>query len=154
MLTLQDINKYWPHNLIVSYEDGHGSAQKIPVTGIKRSSRDGKVILLNDKITPLYLHECQPLLRPLSQLVEEIEHEGKKFVPIVELAKMQDFYAITNRFSFTNHNNISASVACETFDYLSLDGNTVFYVRKLYNHQSLSFYARCHSAYQDQDIEV
>jgi hypothetical protein len=31
----------------------------------------------------------KPILRPLSQLTETIEHNGEKFVPMVELAKVQ-----------------------------------------------------------------
>ena len=32
-----------------------------------------------------YLYECKPILRPLSDLTKEIEHNGQKFVPIYEL---------------------------------------------------------------------
>ena len=34
------------------------------------------------------ISSCKPLLRPLSDLTKEIEINGKKFVPIVELAKL------------------------------------------------------------------
>lgn len=33
--------------------------------------------------------KCKLILRPLSQLIQEIEHNGKKFVPIVDLEKIR-----------------------------------------------------------------
>ena len=33
-------------------------------------------------------HEIKPYLRPLSNLIKEIEHNGEKFVPIIELFRM------------------------------------------------------------------
>ena len=41
----------------------------------------------------------KPILRPLSQLTQEIEHNGGKFVPIVELLK------IKNKTWFKEHEN-------------------------------------------------
>lgn len=88
MVSLKDIAKYWLYDLTVNYDNGHGEELEIKINGIKKGSRKDEVILLNDKVIPLYLHECQPNLRPLSQLIEEIEHNGERFVPIVELAKI------------------------------------------------------------------
>jgi len=34
---------------------------------------------------------CKPLLRPLSDLTKEIEHNGERFVPIVEIGKLCGF---------------------------------------------------------------
>lgn len=34
---------------------------------------------------------CKPLLRPLSDLTKEIEHDGKRFVPIEEVIKLMGF---------------------------------------------------------------
>ena len=39
----------------------------------------------------VFLQGCQPLLLPLSALTEEIEHNGKKFVPYVELLRDCNF---------------------------------------------------------------
>ncbi len=38
---------------------------------------------------------AKPILRPLSDLTREIEHNGKKFVPIVELCKLYESDQIT-----------------------------------------------------------
>ena len=53
-----------------------------------------------------YFHFCpqiKPILRPLSDLAKEIEHNGEKFVPIVELAKIHgvefDIKQIKNEFN-------------------------------------------------------
>lgn len=35
-----------------------------------------------------WLNDIKPLLRPLSDLTKEIEHNGEKFVPILELARI------------------------------------------------------------------
>jgi len=37
------------------------------------------------------LSEIKPLLRPLSQLTEEIEHNGEKFVPMEEIDNYHNF---------------------------------------------------------------
>jgi hypothetical protein len=37
-----------------------------------------------------FIDEVKPLLRPLSQLTQEIEVNGEKFVPIVELLKIKN----------------------------------------------------------------
>jgi len=38
-------------------------------------------------IDDLYISECKPILRPLSDLTKEIEHNGEKFVPIIRMVK-------------------------------------------------------------------
>lgn len=42
----------------------------------------------NDTIYAAMLSEIKPILRPLSDLTKEIEHNGEKFVPMFELLKM------------------------------------------------------------------
>jgi hypothetical protein len=46
------------------------------------NNKSFKVIQLN------HLNDYKPILHPLSDLTKEIEHNGEKFVPIVELAKI------------------------------------------------------------------
>ncbi len=48
----------------------------------------GGVINARDATGIDLISEIKPILRPLSQLVEEITHDGKTFVPLAELAKM------------------------------------------------------------------
>jgi len=39
-----------------------------------------------------YLYECKPILRPLSDLTKEIEHNGQKFVPMEYLFEFENPY--------------------------------------------------------------
>ena len=38
------------------------------------------------------INEVKPIIHPLSDLTKEIEHKGEKFVPMVELAKIEGTY--------------------------------------------------------------
>jgi hypothetical protein len=62
-----------------------GSRKKYTVDGL----RWGKAVLIDRSSVTYYkqLNEVLPCLRPLSQLTEVIEHNGERFVPIIELAK-------------------------------------------------------------------
>lgn len=42
-----------------------------------------------ENISDLLLYQRKPVLRPLDDLVKEITHNGQKFIPIVELLKIQ-----------------------------------------------------------------
>ena len=58
------------------------------------------------------LKTCKPILRPLSQLTQEIEHNGEKFVPIVELAKIHVDYGKNDSnlkvdYTFSRQDNVS-----------------------------------------------
>ena len=50
------------------------------------------------------IYKLKPLLRPLSQLYQEIEHKGKKFVPIIELLKLGGYRNFDDNayFNFTS----------------------------------------------------
>ncbi len=91
-LTIKDIAKYLPYR--ISYEVGN----EIEVLCSVDSDSN---LVTNDGFSDLKenyggcepdrshsLDYVKPILRPLSQLIEEIQHKGKTFVPIVELAKM------------------------------------------------------------------
>lgn len=64
-----------------------------------------------------YFHcEIMPILRPLSDLVREIEHNGEKFVPLLELAKIafDGFTCSTMDYSKTNS---SYKVTCKDCEF-------------------------------------
>lgn len=48
----------------------------------------------------------KPILRPLSELIKEIEHKGETFIPIVELAKTCD--SVNGFWKLKQEENISA----------------------------------------------
>ena len=91
-LTIKELAPYLPYGLKVLSE--RGTVYELDVyynmmgSGIEK--RDLYSVLENG---------MKPILRPLSQLTEEIEHNGKKFVPIDEIRKMSDVpYSKSFRF--------------------------------------------------------
>lgn len=87
----------------------------------------------------IILHDFRPLLRPLSDLTSEIEHNGERFVPIVELNKIRrdfGFGDVTNDLAFEDYGE-----GAESWGY-SLDLNEAILIyNKLsewhFDHQGL-----------------
>ena len=79
-LELKHWSAYLPYGLNTKY-DLHD------VVGGGHIFRDK--LLTTDNIQ-FVLDYCKPILRPLSDLTKEIEVGGKRFVPIVELAKIEN----------------------------------------------------------------
>jgi len=73
-----------PSGLKVRFDDN--VPIEINVNGILK---DNALLEFRDesKIS-LPISDCKPILRPLSDLVKEIEHCGEKFIPIIKLAMM------------------------------------------------------------------
>lgn len=90
MIELKEIVGYLPYGLKIKW-----SLSSSEFTGIKDYA--DKTIFLNrfrDKFQREHtlpksypLSECKPILRPLSQLTEEITHNGERFVPIKKIFK-------------------------------------------------------------------
>ena len=74
-LTIEHLAAYLPYDLIVVAESG--TKFRLSVTGNMKGSgiEDRPVSIVLD-------NKYKPLLRPLSQLTETIEHNGERFVPI------------------------------------------------------------------------
>lgn len=55
---------------------------------------DDRIItdMLDEDIAPLFISEYGLCLRPLSDLTKEIEHNGEKFIPALELVKLEEKY--------------------------------------------------------------
>ena len=81
MKQLKDVIHYYlPHDLTVLYM----SKYKVSITGMNRSHYDlGLEIKFSNKNIRrcIIISESKPILRPLSDLMEEIEHNGAKFFP-------------------------------------------------------------------------
>lgn len=91
-ITLKELAAYLPYGLNAQWNDTRNPHFK-PIDGriveVRMRNAVHFVSIENDKeINDCAIFECKPYLRPLSQLTEEIEIEGEKFVPIVELAKI------------------------------------------------------------------
>ena len=78
-LQLKDVAGYLPYGL-ESFQQYHTGTQYIP---LHREVNGNNIMSFIDGSTGYDI-----LLLPLSCLIEEIEHKGKKIVPIVELAKL------------------------------------------------------------------
>ncbi len=79
-LTIKDICKYLPYGLML---ENNSIMQSVEISELS-------VIMKTTKNHIKFLRQSKPLLRPLSQLIEEITHDGNTFVPIVELAKIHN----------------------------------------------------------------
>jgi len=95
MITLEEIAGYFPYKLKCIYVNTKVELILIDTTV---NASEGASIALYHHIGRS-MHYCgltsfKPILRPLSDLTREIEHNGGKFMPIVELAKIGIPYKI------------------------------------------------------------
>lgn len=74
----------------------------------------------------LFDYELYPLLLPLSSLIEEIEHKGKKIVPIVELAKLAG-YPMDNTCELTAGDNGWYEVKSGRVEFLYMTDSYTFH---------------------------
>lgn len=70
--------------------------------------------------------DCKPMFRNLSQLTEQIEHDGQKFIPIVELMQMcfAHVYSIRNSNGFEvlpTAEEFPKYFGCKSVDYFPTD---------------------------------
>lgn len=82
-LELKHVAPYIPYNLKVIF-GGHGNPLNVTgagLSGIKLINNANGDFGWGD------FCDCKPILRPLSDLAKEIEHDGERFVPIEELSK-------------------------------------------------------------------
>ena len=78
-LTLENLAPYLPYMLRVFYKN----------QTYKMSIYHGFVYVGIDRLLGKE-SEYKPLLRPLSDLTKQIEHNGETFVPVIELAKLMN----------------------------------------------------------------
>jgi len=82
-LELKHLSAYLPYRLKVSNNSFPDDINII--TGL----RDEKYFIdIQSKYAYGDIENCKPILRPLSDITKEIEVNGDKFVPIIELAKL------------------------------------------------------------------
>ena len=83
-LELKHVAPYLPYALkIQGVNDGNVYID--PLTGIIK--KEDTVFVDTDKYRD-YLFAIKPIFRPLPDLAKEIEHDGKKFIPIVQLGRL------------------------------------------------------------------
>ena len=75
-LELKHIAPYLPYGLIGEYE----VSEVVP-----NAKQELRTKTLTTTSVDMFLAYCKPILRPLSDLTKEIEHNAEKFIPIQEL---------------------------------------------------------------------
>jgi hypothetical protein len=129
MIKLEEITGYLPYGLKVMH-----LGVVYPVDGMRAI-----YIILNDHGDTMsaYYDSIKPILRPLSDLTKEIEINGEKFVPLVELARIQyPQFGLKNKFWYEDYPNF-----CSVCDYTAMNtrvwkksiGHNEFrFIQKLY----------------------
>ncbi len=116
-----DLTRYLPYGIDIQNEDRY-------VNLMKSCSYNGQCSY--DRIADsLSFEDVKPILRPLPQLIEEITHEGKTFVPIVELAK----------FKYPHINNFTTVSDTETQTYAAYNEGGNFFLQFSYSFNLLDF---------------
>lgn len=95
-LELKHLSPYLPYGVKVSLIDQYGDLEPDLILEIESLGQD--YADLSKGFNTMSIHGIKPILRPLSDLTKEIEHNGEKFVPIQELFQIayEDIY--THRF--------------------------------------------------------
>ncbi len=92
-LELVHLTTYLPYNLkLVNYLETHIGELKGINTSFDISIAYDEQPDLDWSDNNLYYHDklqFKPILRPLSDLIKEVEISGKKIIPIIELAKLE-----------------------------------------------------------------
>lgn len=81
-LTLREIAPYLPYGLKMIFEK---SGKIIELSGIELSESEKLIFIHKNAFFESTKWNFKPILRPLSDLTKEIEHNGEKFVPIKKL---------------------------------------------------------------------
>jgi hypothetical protein len=82
-LTIKHLCAYLPHGVMIVCFDN----APVKMFGISHNTIHMEGGILNYK--EAHIGKCKPILRPLSQLTEYIEHDGERFVPIERLLAEQ-----------------------------------------------------------------
>jgi len=133
-LELKHFKHYLGHNVMVRKMSDNDS----PISDGVMQGLSTNGVYLSEDITPWAFNKCLLHLRPFSQLVEEIEHNGENFIPLVELARL--FYVSNSDYKTThfdkpretfNHNPESYTVNCcvenDSFRYMYYSVNRDVY---------------------------
>ena len=102
-LELKHLAVYLPYDLPISYEykvDKNKYTGLLVLKGLEKLGKEHNLLLFSG--TTLHIKFCKPILRNLSDLTKEIEVNGVKFVPLVELLK-------TAGYESYKHSDISGS---------------------------------------------
>ena len=147
-LTMQVLSAYLPYKVKAQYLDSEdyeittGELVRIDTGVINGDGNEDVIITCGEQeFDPLDLIDCefQLLLRPLSALTDEIEHNGERFVPIDNLIKADNKVIVSNYVSDGSKAitiTITYKLMGDTFTDFIINRNTVdntdyCYVQKL-----------------------
>lgn len=82
-MNLKELAGYLPYRLRMMYDFENGTQWVLDVTNINAITKHDK-----------------PILRPMSDLTKEIEVNGEKFVPLIELYRMSNKYNYDNELYY------------------------------------------------------
>lgn len=85
-LELKHISPYLPYGLKIIFEK---SGKIIELSGIELSESEKLIFINKNAFFESTIWNFKPILRHLSDLTKEIEHNGEKFVPYNELYKIK-----------------------------------------------------------------
>ena len=115
-LELKHLSPYLPFKVsIIPFEwkvNEYWKGKKVMLTGFQVD--DDRAIfkhrdLISESnifgIVTFKIEECQPILRPLSDLTNEIEINGKKFIPIYGLAMIEGSFDMSAKLDFAQDND-------------------------------------------------
>lgn len=82
-LTIKELSPYLPYDITIMFNKKY-KGTLVGLLGNKWNLAEIKFEFGNDRKD---IEVCYPVLRPLSDLIKEIEINGEKFVPIIEISK-------------------------------------------------------------------
>lgn len=145
-LTLKEIAPYLPYKLHFIAKDREWELNKIDIISTYKvwacSSWNKKKLIYEPEINCIdgcighgfRLSEVKILLYPLSQLTQEIEHNGERFVPMVELFKLKTQVTGSEIFDYFIENDTAIlrlkghqfeEITFKTFFEIDLEPNQV-----------------------------
>jgi len=92
-IKLEDIVGYLPHGLkceILNYKSDYVGMKYGVVAGYYFFDGEPHYMFKNKGCAGKSCSLIKPIVRPLSDLTKEIEHDGEKFIPIFKLTKLCD----------------------------------------------------------------
>ena len=94
-LELKHLAPYFPYGLKAKMLDckiDYVGKQFDEIIGVHQWSKDGDWCLLTEGGSKPSLDRIKPILRNLSDLTKEIEHNGERFVPMERINPVKDFF--------------------------------------------------------------
>lgn len=143
-LTIEHLAPYLKHKIEVAYEEGAALLAGLNIEG--EETAELTVVKLDENERDIYykeevtLDEIKPLLRPLSQLTQEVTHNGETFCPAIKILESNGFnievysdkelsdwkdtilYEFKNLFSATMYSNAQLAISWH-FDVYNLIEN-------------------------------